>query len=93
MKKTVRNKFQVTHVQPGGTPEVPSEQVTLEARYDDSNPEDTSFSRWTPQGKMEFTCNNPEVMGHFKAGDEVYIDLTKIEKPEPAVATNAGSGE
>lgn len=38
--------------------------------------ENKSFWKWTPSGKLEFSCLNPDV--EFEVGKEYYLDLTPV---------------
>ena len=75
-----RCKFRVTNVsEPFVGPER-QQQITLAAQYcPDTVPEDRNFSKFTPNGKMEFTVTNPAVIDRFKPGQEYYIDLIPVE--------------
>lgn len=57
-----------------------AQNVRLAAQYDPNKGEDVSFADATPSGEMKFYLNNPQVIGHFKPGQEYYIDLVPIEK-------------
>lgn len=54
--------------------------VYFDCDYDETNPADTAFTRFTPHGGMQQTVANPNL--HFEVGDEFYVDLIKIEKEE-----------
>lgn len=58
---------------------VPAEQVNFAASYSGTQ-EDNEYSSATPSGTMSIQVNNADVCGKFRPGDEVYIDITKIEK-------------
>ena len=73
---TARCKFQVVKVTKGlGEGEL----VDLGARYSEDDPEDTKFSRWTPDGHLSFHVSNPALLGSFQPGDHYYVDLTPVE--------------
>lgn len=38
-------------------------------------PEDKSFWKWTPSGKLEIQCTNPDV--HFEPGKTYYLDISE----------------
>lgn len=40
-----------------------------------ASPEDKSFWKWTPSGKLEFACTNPSV--DFEPGKTYYLDLSE----------------
>ena len=44
-----------------------------------TNPENTSFFKWTPFGKLEMGTINPEAAAEFEVGKPYYIDFTKAE--------------
>lgn len=56
--------------------------------YDHRNPdsENSKFWKASPSGSFELGCVNPEVVSHFKVGQEVYIDLTVVSQPAATVA-------
>ena len=54
--------------------------VYFNCEYDETNPEDTAFSIYTPVGGMQQEVTNPNL--HFEVGEEFYVDLIKIEKEE-----------
>jgi hypothetical protein len=41
------------------------------------SPENESFFKWTPYGKMEFGTINEEAAKQFKPGKEYYLDITE----------------
>lgn len=43
----------------------------------DGTPEDKQFWKWTPSGRLEFSCLNPNV--DFEIGKTYYLDLTLSE--------------
>lgn len=45
-----------------------------------ASPEDNSYSKATPCGKLELTIDNPALKGTVKPGDVFYVDLTLIPK-------------
>ena len=53
--------------------------VTLEAKYDSEDTEDTKFSLFTPIGEMSFIVNNPNVVPEMVEGRAFYVDLTPVE--------------
>ncbi len=44
-----------------------------------ANGEDANFSEWTPWGLLEITVTNPAVVGQYKPGDVIYLDLIPAE--------------
>lgn len=53
-------------------------KVVLETQYDQSLPEDQSFTRATPWGRMEVLIDNPAALAAmaFEPGKCYYVDLT-----------------
>lgn len=41
------------------------------------SPENKSFWKWTPTGKLEISCANPNV--DFEPGKEYYLDITEVK--------------
>jgi len=59
----------------------PAVNVYLEPRYDPGkSPEDVSFSKATPSGKLEFLCTNPAAIDQLKEGQSFYVDLIPIDE-------------
>jgi hypothetical protein len=54
-------------------------RVKLACVYDESIPEDRSFSKYTPNGSIDLTVNNPRVTEVFKPGKKFYVDFTPAE--------------
>lgn len=42
--------------------------------------EDNSFARYTPDGNIELTVTNPDLVGAHELGTDFYVDFTPIEK-------------
>jgi len=78
MHPTMRAKLTVHAVTDDGT------NVTVEfyAKYDSkNNPEDNSYSKYTPCATMKMTISSPTLKGTIKPGQQFYVDFTPIEKP------------
>ena len=82
----MRAKMKVTNVQVVGEDSVnPAEILSFMAvgksePYDeDGNDENNSYAKWTPQASLNMTINNPDLFGKFAAGQEYYLDFTKVE--------------
>jgi hypothetical protein len=56
-----------------------SEVVELRPVYGDT-PENKSWSKWTPSGKLSMTINNPAAMGVLKPGQEYWLDLAPVQQ-------------
>lgn len=70
---TVRAKMQVVSITEniyGG------KTVKLEARYEQSIPEDQRFYDATPVGSCEMLINNPAAVEQLKLGQHFYMDFT-----------------
>lgn len=64
-----------------------SERVTASAVYsDDPASENKQWSQWTPAFTLDMTITNPGAFGKAVAGDEFYLDFTKVAKEEAASA-------
>ena len=45
----------------------------------DKSPENEKWSKWTPSGKLEFTCNNPDAFGQIEPGRDYLVTITPAE--------------
>ena len=52
--------------------------VILQCRYDESLPEDQSFSKATPYGHIQMAVSNPAAAEQFKIGQAFYVDFTPV---------------
>jgi hypothetical protein len=69
-----RCKFKVESVKKwSGT----HEEIVFDAVHGGSK-ENESFASATPSGKLVITVTNPNVIGKFVPGSEVYIDITEV---------------
>ena len=75
-------KFQVESVEEQADQEI----IKLSALYDENDPEDTKFSKYTPWGSVEFGVSNPNVMGQFKVGDAFFVHFTRVDEEAKWVA-------
>lgn len=74
----VRGKFtlqQVIHTSYGGD----GRALVFVAQYDPNLPEDQSFSKATPTGRIEMTVDNPAALEGFKLGKAYYVDFTPVD--------------
>lgn len=69
----VRAKFKVTTNHLTGE----TAQIILEPVIDGS-PENESFYKWTPSGKIDLACVNPDATNQFEVGKEYYVDFTPL---------------
>jgi len=82
----MRAKMQVTNVQVVGEDSTnPAEILSFMAvgkpeGYDETgNDENNSYAKWTPQASLNMTISNPGLFGKFAAGQEYYLDFTKVD--------------
>lgn len=79
MNATLRCKMRVSTVKriinADGQPE--SEEIQLNAVYGDSE-ENKQWSKWTPQGQLNITINNPDAIGKVLSGHEYFVDFTPV---------------
>jgi hypothetical protein len=68
-------------------------EVTLDAQYDNSIPEDQRFQQATPSANFTLLVNNPPAIAALTLGKQFYLDLTAIEPIEQAAQTGAQSAE
>ena len=74
MPETIRAKFVVDSVTPNTGGE--GESVQLHAVYsDDPSSPNHTWSKYTPNGHLAMTINNPATVGFFKPGQEYYLDI------------------
>lgn len=71
-------KFSVTAVKSLNNGE--EEEIHLHTQYDENDPEDTKFSKYTPWGEMNFGLSNPNLIGKFKPGQVVRVTLEPLEE-------------
>jgi len=43
----------------------------------DGESEDNTYARYTPNGSLSLTINNPSLRGRFKTGQKFYLDFTE----------------
>jgi hypothetical protein len=72
-----RCKFRVVAVTDFGND---NKLVKLTTQYDQTLPEDQSFSRYTPSGTIEVQISNPAVLPMFEPGRDFYVDLVPAEQ-------------
>ena len=48
-----------------------------------SIPEDQLFTKMTPMGQFSITIANPALLGRFKPGQQVYVDISPVPPPAP----------
>ncbi len=75
---SVRAKFWVTdieHHHTAGPGEVCA-TVTMMPIYNNGDPENESWSKYTPSGELRMTITNPAAIDAFEKGKPYYIDFT-----------------
>lgn len=76
---SVRAKCVVQYVQDfGRVKEVKLVPVTPNA--DDNIPENERFHKYTPNGSITLTIDNPAAAEQFKPQHTYYVDFTQVEK-------------
>lgn len=75
---TVRAKMKAYAVTPmhDGNPQEASAEIRLMAVYDDGNPENKSWSKYTPSGEVRLFITNPPAIEFFEPGKSYYVDFT-----------------
>lgn len=74
----VRAKFQcqsINHIMthsPGDQTAI----LTFAPVYDNGSGENKTWSKYTPQGKLEMTVTNPDAVAAFEVGKSYYLDFT-----------------
>ena len=74
----VRAKFKVESV----TLHTFGEIIKMNAVCYDGTEENASFSKYTPTGSYEMTVTNEALFGHFKPGEDYYLDFTPVPTTE-----------
>jgi len=78
----VRAKFSVVRVETsvfGPHPDHKTSKVILEARYDETIPEDQRFQKATPSGRIEMQIDNPAAVAQLVPGKQFYVDFTLVD--------------
>lgn len=52
--------------------------LVFRAQYDPDLPEDQSYSKATPTGRIEMTVDNPAALAQFELGKIYYVDFTLV---------------
>lgn len=66
-----------------------AKELTFNAEYDDTIPDDMRFYKATPNGQFVMTCNNPVVLEELQLGQQYYFDMS----PAFAVPSKLAPGE
>ena len=79
----MRAKYQVTSVStiryPGDNPDDNLAETIALSAVIGGTPEDNTFHKYTPYGKMEITITNPALQNTIHPGQKYYIDFTLTE--------------
>lgn len=78
---TVRAKMKVVTVTPFHTsgPDEVNTEIRLMAIYDDNDPQNKSWSKYTPVGEARLVITNPAAINEFEAGKFYYLDFSPVE--------------
>jgi len=76
----MRAKMKVMSVEKCGEGEnLQMSAVCKSEGYDDKgSDENNTFAKFTPQADMSMHINNPELVGKFTPGQELYVDFTEV---------------
>jgi len=56
-----------------------SREYSFLAVYGTDGSGNADWSKWTPNGSLKMTINNPECFDKFEVGKEYYLDFTAAE--------------
>jgi hypothetical protein len=78
---TVRAKMKAYAVTPmhSGNPNEVSAEIRLMAVYEDGNPENRTWSKYTPSGEIRLFITNPEAIAAFEPGKSYYVDFSPAD--------------
>jgi hypothetical protein len=78
---TVRAKMKCFHVDhlKSGNPDDVAADIRMVPVYDDGNPENKSWSKWTPSGEIRLFVTNPEAIKQFEPGKSYFVDFTPAD--------------
>jgi len=79
MTEQIRAKFLLTdihHIHTHNADEVMA-NVTLQPVIGVDSDDNTDWSKYTPNGKIEMTITNPAALEGLEVGAKYYIDITK----------------
>ena len=57
-----------------------SRTIVLTPQYDMSIPEDQSYSKATPSGRIEMQVDNPKAIEALPISKQFYVDFTPVER-------------
>ena len=73
----VRGKFHISKVASVAWSPT-AKEITLQAIYDTSIPENERFSRATPSGSITMTVDNPPASDELALGKYFYVDFSEV---------------
>jgi hypothetical protein len=78
---TVRAKMKCYAVQPlqSGDPNETMVEIRMIPDYSSDDPENKTWSKYTPCGEVRLFVTNPDAIKHFDPGKFYYIDFTPAE--------------
>ncbi len=63
------------------SPTSSTKTLHFHTQYDPTIPEDQSFTKATPTGKIEMRVDNPAALEQFVPGEAYYVDFTRASPP------------
>ena len=76
LSMSVRAKFTVQSITSHAYGD--AKTIKLYAVCADEVPENQRFARYTPNGALEITVDNPSASGQFELGKSYYLDFTPV---------------
>lgn len=70
--------FHVDHLKTNDPSDVAAD-IRMVPVYDDGNPENKSWSKWTPSGEVRLFVTNPDAIAQFEPGKSYYVDFTRAD--------------
>lgn len=61
-------------------------EYSFSAVYGKDGTDNAQWSKWTPNGSLKMTINNPACFDKFEVGKEYYLDFTQAEEAEAVTA-------
>ena len=80
---SVRAKFRCTSIT---IFEGESREYSFSPVYGKDGSANADWSKWTPNGSLKMTINNPACFDKFETGQEYYLDFTPAEPAEAVTA-------
>lgn len=80
MSVTMRAKFQVSKVERfAECDRITCNAVAAKTYPADGSDEDNTYARFSPQGELTLTIENPALLGKIQPGRKFYLDFTPAE--------------